>query len=62
MRLKMAEVLIRHETRPQQALAVLQRVRPDQLTEPLKRAWTQLRQEAQRLQEAGVLEVETEEW
>lgn len=62
MRLKMAEVLIRHETRPQQALAVLQRVRPDRLTEPLKRAWTQLKQEAQRLQEAGVLEIETEEW
>lgn len=62
MRLKAAEVLIKHAQRPQQALRVLESIRERDLTDTLAAAHAQLQKQAARLQQQGVIEFETEAW
>jgi hypothetical protein len=62
MRLKAAEVLIKHAQRPQQALRVLESIRERDLTDALAAAHAQLQKQAARLQQQGVIEFETEAW
>lgn len=62
MRLKAAEVLIRHENRPRQALRLLEKVDAATLPEPLVAPFTRLKRQAERLSADGVIEVETQDW
>ena len=62
VRLKLAQVLIREQKRPSQALRVLQKIPTNALPEKLERARTQLEQEAIKRRDEGELELESEDW
>lgn len=61
VRLKLAEILIRKESRPRQALRVLSRLPPLRDAE-LNRHLVSLRAQAESMRDLGTLEVETEDW
>jgi len=62
VRLKLAEVLLRHLERPAQALHVLHKISGDSLDLPMSKYRARLEQLAQRMREDGVLEMATEDW
>lgn len=62
IRLSLAQILIGNEGRPRQGLRVLAKLPTGSLPPPLERARQKLVQQAEKLGEDGVMELETEEW
>jgi membrane associated rhomboid family serine protease len=62
VRLKLAQVLIRDQQRPVQALRVLAEIPKDSLPKELEQLRLQLEQKATQMRDDGVLELEGENW
>jgi membrane associated rhomboid family serine protease len=62
MRLSLAQLLIREQQRPAQALRVLAEIPAGALPESLEQARRQLERKANKMREDGVLELEGESW
>jgi membrane associated rhomboid family serine protease len=62
VRLRLAQVLVKEQQRPAHALKVLDEIPTGALPEKLQAAAAQLRQQAERMREEGVLELEGEAW
>jgi membrane associated rhomboid family serine protease len=62
VRLRLAQVLVKEQQRPAHALKVLDEIPPGALPENLQAAAGQLRRQAERMREEGVLELEGEAW
>ncbi len=62
VRLRLAQVLVKEQQRPAHALKVLDAIPAGALPENLQAAAGQLRRQAERMREEGVLELEGEAW
>jgi membrane associated rhomboid family serine protease len=62
VRLKLAQVLIREQKRPGQALRVLQKIPANSLPEQFERSRALLEREAMKMRTEGEMELETEDW
>jgi len=62
VRLRLAQVLIKHQQRPAHALTVLDAIPAGTLPENLQSTARQLRRQAEQMREEGVLELEGEAW
>ena len=62
VRLRLAQVLVKDQQRPAHALKVLDEIPPGALPENLETTARQLRRQAERMREEGVLELEGEAW
>jgi hypothetical protein len=62
VRLRLAQVLVKESQRPAHALKVLDGISAGSLPANLEAAARQVRQQAERMREEGVLELEGEAW
>ena len=62
MRLKLAEILVKHEHRPVQALSVLAKISDSSLSGSQYRARRQIEKTAKKLKAQGLYELEAEDW
>jgi membrane associated rhomboid family serine protease len=62
VRLRLAQILVKEQQRPAHALKVLDEIPKGALPENLQTAANQLRRQAERMREEGVLELEGEAW
>jgi membrane associated rhomboid family serine protease len=62
MRLKLAQILLLHENRPQKALQVIQKIPPGSLDDKLEAAREKIVAHAEELAASGELEMEDDQW
>jgi len=62
LRMRLAEILIRVENRPSQALVVLSKLSAAALNEKQKRSATRLKQQAEKMKAGGTFEMAPEDW
>lgn len=62
VRLRLAQILVKEQQRPAHALKILDEIPPGTLPENLEATARQLRRQAERMREEGVLELEGEAW
>jgi membrane associated rhomboid family serine protease len=62
VRIRLAQVLIREQKRPGQALRVLAKIQPGSLPDQIEQVRQKLEAQAARMRDEGALELQTEDW